>query len=385
MIELNPKSLALYVHWPWCLSKCPYCDFNSRALAPGDRDQADYAQSILAELNHFASFTKDRTLSSIFFGGGTPSLMDPATVHEIIQTATAAWGLEPNCEITLEANPNSVEAAKFRAFKDAGVNRVSIGIQALHDDALKQLGREHSAQEAKQALAIAGSIFDRFTFDIIYARPGQKLAAWRDELVHALSLADGHISLYQLTIEPGTKFFHDGVVGASDDDGADLYQLTQDITAAAGLPAYEVSNHAKPGQESRHNLTYWTGGDYLGIGPGAHGRLTQDGIIMARHQIADPQRWQSKIDRVGHGTAKVRVLSAQDRIEERILTGLRLTNGLQRAPFLHQTGQDILNVVDAQALDMLQEEGLVTVTQHHLAVTPKGRLVLSAIIEKLVP
>jgi len=378
------NSLALYVHWPWCLAKCPYCDFNSRAHTPGVEDQADYRAAILAELKHFSTLSQGRPLSSLFFGGGTPSLMDPATVGDIINTAHELWGLEKDCEITLEANPTSVEAGKFRSFRDAGVNRVSIGIQALNDEALQQLGREHSAQDARKALDIAGAVFNRFTFDIIYARPGQGLGDWHDELEQALDLCDDHISLYQLTVEPGTNFFRQGVAEASPDMGADFYELTQDITTAAGLPAYEISNHARPGAESRHNLTYWQGEDYLGIGPGAHGRLTQNGVCSARHQIADPARWLDHIETHGHGTAKTRLLSGLDRAEERILTGLRLSNGIDRLAFARQTDQDITETVDGEALTMLQDQGLISLNQHHFAVTPQGRLVLSAILEKLL-
>jgi len=384
ILSPGPKSLALYVHWPWCLSKCPYCDFNSRAHSPGAEDQADYRTAILAELKYFADKTKSRTLSSLFFGGGTPSLMDPATVQDIIECADDLWGLEKNCEITLEANPTSVEAAKFRAFRDAGVNRASVGIQALNDEALQQLGREHSVKEALRALDIASATFNRFTFDLIYARPDQGLGEWHDELDQALGLADGHISLYQLTIEPGTNFFRNGIVEVTADAGADFYELTQEVTGEAGLPAYEISNHAQIGQESRHNLTYWQGGDYLGVGPGAHGRLTQDRKTTARHQIADPVRWQAQIQTQGHGTAGARLLSSQDRMDERILSGLRLSDGINRIVFKQQTGQDIADIVDQDALLMLQDEGLVSVDQQCLKVTPQGRLLLSAIIEKLL-
>ncbi|PHS77376.1 MAG: coproporphyrinogen III oxidase [Rhodospirillaceae bacterium] len=376
--------LALYVHWPWCLSKCPYCDFNSRARLPDVQDQAAYRTAILAELKHFAELTKDRAISSIFFGGGTPSLMDPATVHDIISTADQLWGFTKNCEITLEANPTSIEAAKFRGFRDAGVNRVSVGIQSLNNKSLQQLGREHSVQEALQALDIARAIFNRYTFDIIYARPDQGLGEWHDELEQALELADDHISLYQLTIEPGTNFFRDGVEEASPDLGADFYELTQDLTKNAGLPSYEVSNHAKPGQESRHNLTYWQGHDYLGLGPGAHGRLTQNNVTSARHQIADPQRWQAQIADLGHGTAKTRILSNQDRLEERILSGLRLTDGIDCEVFARQTGLPIMDAVNADALAFLQGEGLVKLSPKAFKVTQKGRLVVGAIIEKLL-
>lgn len=381
--EPTSEPLALYVHWPWCLSKCPYCDFNSHAV-DGELDHAVYVASILAELEHYASKTNGRTVASIFFGGGTPSLMDPDTVHAIIDTAKNLWGLSPGCEITLEANPTSVEAAKFRAFQGAGINRVSIGVQALKDEALQQLGREHSARDAHRAVDIAGAVFDRFTFDIIYARPGQGLGEWHDELEHALSFAGDHLSLYQLTIEPGTAFFKQRVPQSSPELGAELYELTQAVMGEAGLPAYEISNHAKPGQESRHNLTYWQGGDYIGVGPGAHGRLTTGGVTQASHQIADPARWLKRVALEGHGTAKARMLSATERAEELLLSGLRLSDGIERARFLALAGQDVTACVDGAALAMVQDEGLVELTDQRIRVTPGGRLVLSAILEKLL-
>ncbi len=376
-------TLALYVHWPWCLSKCPYCDFNSHAVGT-DLDHAVYRAAILAELGHYASLTNGRMVASIFFGGGTPSLMDPDTVHAIIDTARHLWGLTPGCEITLEANPTSVEAAKFRAFRDAGVNRVSIGVQSLKDEALQQLGREHSARDAHRAVDIAGAVFDRFTFDIIYARPDQGVGEWHDELEHALSLAGDHLSLYQLTVEPGTVFFRQRVAESTPELGADLYELTQAVMLDAGLPAYEISNHAAPGSESRHNLTYWQGGDYIGVGPGAHGRLTTSDFTQASHQIADPARWLKRVDQDGHGTAKTRMLSQGERAEELLLSGLRLSAGVDRARFLKLAGNDVTAFVDGCALAMVQDEGLLELNDHHIRVTPGGRLVLGAILEKLL-
>jgi len=382
MNDLN--SLALYVHWPWCLSKCPYCDFNSRANAPDQQDQDDYRTAILSELGHFASQTKGRKLSSIFFGGGTPSLIDPATIAAIIDDAERLWGFQSNCEITLEANPTSVETGKFRDFQRAGVNRVSVGIQALNNTALQALGREHSALEAQHALDIASAVFDRFTFDIIYARPGQGLGEWHDELDQVLQMVDGHVSLYQLTVEPGTDYFRNGVSETDADLGADFYELTQNIMDEAGMPAYEVSNHAKPGQESRHNLGYWLGCDYLGIGPGAHARLTHGHTTTASHQIADPKRWLDKVTQQGHGTAKSRILSRNERQEELVLAGLRLTQGIDCANFKRRTGHDLSAIINTNAVEMLQSEGLVFFDQQRLAVTASGRLVLSAILEKLL-
>jgi len=376
--------LALYVHWPWCLSKCPYCDFNSHAAGAADIDHAVYRAAILGELDHYEAQTKGRAVSSVFFGGGTPSLMNPDTVHAILEAAQRLWGLEPGCEITLEANPTSVEAAKFRAFREAGVNRASIGVQSLKDEALQQLGREHSTRDGHRAVEIAGAVFDRFTFDIIYARPGQGLGEWHDELERALSLAGDHLSLYQLTVEPGTVFFKRRVPESPPELGADLYELTQSIMGEAGLPAYEISNHAKPGAESHHNLTYWRGGDYVGVGPGAHGRLSTGGHCQATYQIADPQRWLKRVTSDGHGTAKTRALTRTERAEELLLSGLRLSDGIERARFAHLSGQDVTAFVDGPALAMLQAEGLVELTARRLTVTSGGRLVLGAILEKLL-
>lgn len=384
--------LALYVHWPWCLAKCPYCDFNSRAIdapdVPNGNDAA-FRSAITKELNHYASQTNGRALSSIFFGGGTPSLMAPDTVAHVIETADRLWGLEKTCEITLEANPTSVEAAKFRGFKDAGINRVSVGVQALNDEDLQALGREHSAREALQAVDIAGAIFNRFTFDLIYARPDQSIAEWEDELSQALAIGSDHISLYQLTIEPGTEFFRRRVAEAGEDLAVELYDLTQELTNDAGLGAYEISNHARKGSESRHNLTYWTGGDYVGIGPGAHGRITRPNgagtqVTSATHQIADPARWLSGVKDQGHGTAKVRALPALERATELLLAGLRLAQGIDRARFASQVGFDLSEALDPQGLDMLAQQKLVTLDDRTLKVTDAGRLTLNAILERLL-
>lgn len=384
----SPDSqLALYVHWPWCLAKCPYCDFNSAATEPAAIPQAAYRDAILHELGHYAGLTENRPLGSIFFGGGTPSLMSPDTVHAIIDAAQGHWGFQNDIEITVEANPTSVEAAKFRAFREAGANRVSVGVQALNDQDLQTLGREHTAAEALDALDIAAAVFNRYTFDLIYARPGQGIGAWADELERALDLANDHVSLYQLTVEPGTSFFRAGVAEAGEDLGADLFALTQDMTQDAGLPAYEISNHARPGAQSRHNLIYWQGGDYIGIGPGAHGRLTRIGAggeTAATHQIADPARWLAQVNAQGHGTAKVRTLSGADRADELILAGLRLTDGIARDRFKALTGRDVTAFIDADALDMLCAAGLMRLTDTHLAATAQGRMTLNAVLERLL-
>lgn len=376
--------LALYVHWPWCLAKCPYCDFNSRPLTPDDADQTDYRTAILRELGHYAELTNGKTVTSIFFGGGTPSLVAPDTIHAIIDAAHFHWGLDSECEITLEANPTSIEAAKFRAFHDAGVNRVSVGVQALSDEDLQALGREHSAREARQALDIAAAIFDRYTFDLIYARPGQGLGSWADELEQALGLTNGHISLYQLTVEPGTAFFRQSVSEADEDLAADLYELTQELCDEAGLPAYEVSNHARPGLESRHNMTYWQGGDYVGIGPGAHGRVHRNGVSCATHQIADPARWLAAVEANGHATAKVRELSQLERVEELVMTGLRLVDGLDGTRFKRQSGLELMAALNLDAVAALQNAGLVVLDTRGLRATAGGRLMLNVVIQRLL-
>ena len=378
------QPLALYVHWPWCLSKCPYCDFNSRPADPADLPESAYRDAIIAELNHYACQTNGRILSSIYFGGGTPSLMDPPTTAHIIETASRLWGMHCDCEITLEANPTSVETAKLRGFREAGINRVSVGVQALNDADLQALGREHSALQALRAVDIAGAIFNHFTFDLIYARPGQGMSEWEDELTRALAMGSEHLSLYQLTVEPGTEFFRHGVAEADEDLGVALFHLTQELTQDAGLPAYEISNHARPGAHSRHNLTYWTGGDYVGVGPGAHGRIRAQGATSATHQIHDPARWLAQVKERGHGAAKVRPLSAAERAAELLLTGLRLPQGVARARFKEQSGLDIAQALDPQGLEMLMDAGLVGLDDSKLFVTPEGRLTLNAILERLL-
>ncbi len=384
MAPKQPTDLALYVHWPWCLSKCPYCDFNSHETELSNQDQDQYRTAILSDLEHYAGQTNDRNLTSIFFGGGTPSLVKPDTIHDIIQAAGSYWNMTPDCEITLEANPTSIETSKFRAFHDAGINRVSVGVQALNDEALQVLGREHTTEEALDAIDIAQAIFDRYTFDLIYARPDQGEGDWADELEYALGLTTDHISLYQLSVEPGTAFFRQNIAEAPEDLAADLYMLTQEICEADGLPAYEVSNHARAGSESRHNLSYWNGTDYIGIGPGAHGRITQNGTTQATHQISDPARWLSTIQERGHGTAKVRELTPVERQEELVLTGLRLREGLDAARFEAQTGTPLMRVLNTKAVDTLCREDLLEKTDTGIRATDQGRLMLNTLITELL-
>ncbi len=382
--------IALYVHWPWCRSKCPYCDFNSHAVDGANGEVADtkaWTAAYLAELEHFAAITGPRHLVSLFFGGGTPSLMSPDTVAAVIERAGQLWprnNSKTPPEITLEANPTSVEAETFPRFRDAGVNRVSVGVQAFDDAALAFLGREHSAFEARAALERAAATFARWNFDLIYARPGQTPAAWGAELGEALALGSSHLSLYQLGIEPGTAFFRNGVSAAAEDTAADLYALTQERCDDGGLGAYEVSNHARPGFESRHNLTYWQGGDYAAIGPGAHSRISVDGLTWARHQIANPARWLARVQSEGHGTAKQQQLDKKTRAEEVVLAGLRLTTGIERTTFLERTGLGLDDVLKPEAMTELVTLGLLETDAAGVRTTAAGRLVLNPIITQLL-
>jgi oxygen-independent coproporphyrinogen-3 oxidase len=330
----DAPGFGIYVHWPFCAQKCPYCDFNSHVRMQG-WDEASFLRAYLRELDHAADVTgRAEAVTSIFFGGGTPSLMQPATVARIIDHIANLWPVADGAEITLEANPGSVEARRFTGYRTAGVNRVSVGVQALDEDALRRLGRIHSVAEAKAALEIARSTFARFSFDLIYARPDQSLGAWRAELTEALALVGGHLSLYQLTIEDGTPFaaLHKcgRLVVPEDDHARALYDLTQELMAAAGLPAYEISNHARAGEESRHNLTYWRYGAYVGVGAGAHGRLRRaaDGALLATATERSPEAWRAAVERHGHGLVEHSVLSRAEQADEMILMGLRIAEGL---------------------------------------------------------
>jgi putative oxygen-independent coproporphyrinogen III oxidase len=375
------SGLAVYVHWPFCQSKCPYCDFNSHAKR--SIGEEEYVSAMIAELRYYAGQTARRPVTSIFFGGGTPSLMAPATAASLLDEIATLWPVEPGCEITLEANPSSVEAGRFAGFREAGVNRLSLGVQSLDEAALRFLGRLHSAGEARRALEIAARHFERVSFDLIYARPGQTVQAWRDELTEALGMALGHLSLYQLTIEPETPFYHLHQSGKLRIPGgelsADLYELTQEICDAAGLPAYEVSNHASPGQESRHNLTYWRYGDYVGAGPGAHGRIGAGKTKTATAAIRAPAAWAAQVAKLGHGCAEASELGAREQAEEMLLMGLRLSEGLDLDRLRGRTGYR----PDAASLSALQEEGLLQTEDSHVRATASGRLVLNAIIESL--
>jgi putative oxygen-independent coproporphyrinogen III oxidase len=377
---------ALYIHWPFCKSKCPYCDFNSHVRA--SIDQEAWRRALLAELDHYAAETAGRTVSSIFFGGGTPSLMAPATAAALIDRAAARWTLASDVEITLEANPTSVEAGRFRDFRAAGINRASLGVQALDPAALRFLGRGHSVDEALEALELARSHFPRFSFDLIYARPGQDAAAWEGELTRALGRAGDHLSLYQLTIEPGTAFhtaYARGDFTLPDDDRAGaLYELTQARLAEAGLPAYEVSNHARPGGESRHNLVYWRYGDYAGIGPGAHGRLTLDGTKLATRQLRAPERWLQAVERRGEGTEERSEISASERLEEMLMMGLRVSEPVPRARFRRECGAEPEAVLDPARLAELAEGGFLLLDEAGLRATAEGRQRLNAVLGALL-
>jgi oxygen-independent coproporphyrinogen-3 oxidase len=376
------EPFGVYVHWPFCLAKCPYCDFNSH-VRHGGIDQAKFVGAYLTELKHFASLAPGRVVSSIFFGGGTPSLMAPETVAAILDRIAELWTVAPGAEITLEANPTSVEAGRFAGYRAAGVNRVSLGVQSLDDASLKALGRKHTSAEALAALAIAKRKFERVSFDLIYARQRQELHAWRDELASALRHAQDHLSLYQLTIEPGTPFAALHACGAltiPDGEKAEaFYLLTQELCDAAGLPSYEVSNHARPGAESRHNLLYWRGHDYAGVGPGAHSRITKEG---AKHAIAirkSPEAWLASVAASGHGIEQDEVLSPQNSADEYLLMGLRLAEGIDVRRLKAIDGRKL----DDARLQQLEAQGLVRRAAGRLQATDAGRLVLDRLIVEL--
>jgi len=374
---------AVYVHWPFCLSKCPYCDFNSH-VRHGGYDEAHYVRAIQSEIAAAAARAPGRTVSTIFFGGGTPSLMQPETVGAILDSIGKHWTVAGNVEVSLEANPTSVEATRFRGYRSAGVNRVSLGVQALDDQSLKELGRLHSAQEALDAIAVARSIFDRYSFDLIYARPRQTLEGWTAELKMAISEAAEHLSLYQLTIEPGTPFFglhKAGKLIVPDDDlGRDLYDLTQVICNDAGLPAYEVSNHARPGAECRHNLVYWRGHEYAGVGPGAHGRLNIDGRRYATETEKKPEAWLDLVERQGHGLIVDEKLQPGEVADEFLLMGLRLAEGIDPKRFTQLSGRSL----DPKRLAFLMDGGAVeTMDNGRLRVTQSGFPLLDAVVADL--
>jgi putative oxygen-independent coproporphyrinogen III oxidase len=375
-------TFGIYVHWPFCKAKCPYCDFNSHVRHSGI-DEARFRAAYLAELRHFAGRAPGRTVSSVFFGGGTPSLMQPRTIATILEAIAGHWAVADDAEITLEANPTSVEAENFTGYAAAGVNRLSLGVQALDDSNLKALGRQHTVKEALDALDLAKQNFGRVSFDLIYAREGQTLRNWQDELTRALTHATDHLSLYQLIIEDGTPFAlrHEaGTLRVPDGDKASaMYALTQELCEAAGLPAYEISNHARPGSESRHNLLYWRGYDYAGIGAGAHARISEGGVKRALSTLKSPEDWLTQVETQGHGLTSDQPLSAQEAADEYLLMALRLAEGMDLTRFAALGG----HAIDETHLASLAGDGLVARRGSRLVATPSGRLVLERVILEL--
>ncbi|HKP26288.1 MAG TPA: radical SAM family heme chaperone HemW [Dongiaceae bacterium] len=385
MLAPSP-GFGIYIHWPFCRSKCPYCDFNSHV-----RERIDHARwrgALLAELEHYARDTQGRAVTSIFFGGGTPSLMEPETVAALIARVHELWTVADDVEITLEANPTSAEIDKFRAFRAAGANRISLGVQSLVASDLTFLGRQHDAAQALAAVQMAASTFDRFSFDLIYARPKQTIEQWRQELDRALEFAAGHISLYQLTIEPGTQFEQAVARGdfrvLDEERAAELYEATVERLGAAGLTDYEISNFARPGEESRHNLTYWRYGDYVGIGPGAHGRLTLGGDKVATRQHRAPEAWLDLVERDGHATRQSDLVARPERLSEILMMGLRLKEGVPLGRIEQESALPFAQAVDAARLKRLIDGGFLALDGDRLAATQSGRQRLDAVLAALV-
>lgn len=380
-------SFAVYVHWPFCKSKCPYCDFNSHV-----RDKIDgeaWKTALLAEIDHYAALTPGRTVTSVFFGGGTPSLMDPQLAGAIVDRIAMRWAIAEDPEITLEANPNSAEAERFAAFKSAGVNRLSIGVQALDDRALKFLGRGHDSREARRAVDRAAALFDRFSFDLIYARPGQSVDDWTRELKQALDWQPTHLSVYQLTIEKGTQFAtlaeRGDLAMPTEDLQEQLYDATQGLLEAAKMPAYEISNHARKGEESRHNLTYWRYEDYVGVGPGAHGRVTIDGQRRATRQEKLPETWLARVAAQGHATAEDTPLDRAQCVDEALMMGLRLREGIDAARFARVTGTALEgpDALDTARVERMVRDGFLKRTPDGIGATAQGRKVLNGLLGAL--
>ncbi|NBX03054.1 MAG: coproporphyrinogen III oxidase [Alphaproteobacteria bacterium] len=380
------NSLAVYIHWPFCLSKCPYCDFNSHVREKVEMDR--WQAALLRELDYMHTHTAGRTVTSIFFGGGTPSLMPPSLVAALIDRVHALWPCSNKLEITLEANPTSVEIDKFRELKAAGVERASLGVQSLRQEELSFLGRGHSVQEAKKAIAYAAEVFERFSFDLIYARPNQTLKQWEEELKEALALARGHLSLYQLTIEENTAFYHAYAKGAfamPDEETAEaLYRLTEEITGAHGLHAYEVSNYAGPDQKSRHNLSYWQGDDYIGVGPGAHGRVTEGGVRYATQTLKSPERWLENVEKRGNGVELWDATDLPTQAMEMLMMGLRLSDGIDYESFISRHGFDLRDHINTTKIRLYQSKGLLERDDDLLKTTLAGRLVLNRLTAELL-
>ena len=381
--DVGAPGFGVYIHWPFCAAKCPYCDFNSH-VRNQPVDQERYAEAFAREIATMRGRTGPRTVTSIFTGGGTPSLMKPGTVGAVLDAVAANWTVPDGIEVTLEANPSSVEAERFRGYRAAGVNRVSLGVQALDDRDLKFLGRLHNVEEALHAIGLARDIFPRLSFDLIYARPNQTPEAWQAELERAIGYAADHLSLYQLTIEEGTPFFALHAARKFDvpdpDHAAELYALTQSVTAARGLPAYEISNHARPGAESRHNLTYWRYGEYVGVGPGAHGRFIEDGTRVVTIAERRPESWLGMVEQAGHGITGGESLTREEEADEFLLMGLRLAEGIDLARYETLAGRPL----SSHRLTLLQEEGLVaSIGNSRLRATPRGMIVLDALVADL--
>jgi putative oxygen-independent coproporphyrinogen III oxidase len=378
--------LGVYIHWPFCKSKCPYCDFNSHVR--DGVEQTRWRKALLTELEHAAREAPERRVETMFFGGGTPSLMEPETVAALIARTRELWDAAAEVEITLEANPTSVEAGRFAALAEAGVNRVSLGVQALDATALKFLGREHSADEALAALDTARRHFARYSFDLIYARPGQTPEDWAAELERALALAGEHLSLYQLTIERGTRFFTDHARGVftlpDEDDSATMFEHTQQRLEAAGLPAYEISNHARAGTACRHNLIYWRYQDYVGVGPGAHGRFADGAAKRATRRASGPEAWLEAVEKQGHGTAETSLVAGRDLVDEALMMGLRLSEGVERRQFAEVAGVDPVEALGEAKLAPLARAGLMESDATHLRATAAGRQRLNALLERLL-
>ena len=380
---MNDPGFGIYIHWPFCAAKCPYCDFNSH-VRHQPVDQERFAAAFATELATMRGRTGPRRVTSIFLGGGTPSLMKPETVGAVLEAVARNWTVAEGAEVTLEANPSSVEASRFRGYRAAGVNRVSLGVQALNDADLKFLGRLHNVEEALVAIALAREIFPRLSFDLIYARPGQQPEAWAAELSQAIGHAVDHLSLYQLTIEEGTPFhaLHAAKKFAIPEPelAAELYAVTQEVTTAHGLPAYEISNHARPGAESRHNLTYWRYGEYVGIGPGAHGRFVENGLRVVTMTEKMPETWLNLVEAKGHGVTGGETLTRSEEIDEFLLMGLRLAEGIDLARYEELAGKPF----SAPRLSILQEEGLIEqIGNSRLRATQTGMIVLDAVVADL--
>jgi oxygen-independent coproporphyrinogen-3 oxidase len=383
MEDWQNGGFGIYIHWPFCAAKCPYCDFNSHVRSAVD--QPRWLAALKFELQNAAKRTAGRTVDTIFFGGGTPSLMNPETVAGLIAEVANLWTLAPDAEVTLEANPTSVEAKKFTNFGIAGVNRVSMGIQSLRDVDLKALGRMHSVSEAREAFEIAKDSFDRVSFDLIYARQGQSKADWQAELREAAAMAVDHLSLYQLTIESGTRFgelYERGNLRGLPDDGlaADMYEATQEFADACDMPAYEVSNHARAGAQSRHNLVYWRYGDYVGVGPGAHGRITVDGERIATSTTQNPEEWLRQVEISGTASTDDEIIAPIDQASEYLMMSLRLSEGSDMDRFSSLSGYRF----DDEVIDRNQEIGLLTVSNNRIIATPKGRIILNTLLKDLL-